>query len=184
MRWGLIPFWSKDAANSARMINARAETAATKPAYRAPFKSRRAIVPASGFYEWKKPDSPQGAKQPMYIHPNGDEPFAFAALWDSWRAKDAPDDLPSIESVTIMTCQANELVAPVHDRMPVRLTPRDFDRWLDPTIEDAEELEDLLQPREWDDVEMYPVSRYVNSPRNTSKRCLEPVGADEGGLFG
>ena len=127
MRWGLIPAWAKEPSIGNKMINARAESVAEKPAFRAAFRSRRCIVPASGFYEWQRQG--RGPKQPYLIRRKDGEPIGFAGLWEGWRD---PASGEAVESCTIITCAPNELVAELHDRMPVILDPADYDRWLDP----------------------------------------------------
>jgi putative SOS response-associated peptidase YedK len=174
MRWGLIPSWAKDPAIGNRMINARAETAATKPAFRVALRKRRCLIPGDGFYEWK----PTGRrKQPVYIALKSREPFGFAGLWESWTSPKGEE----IRSCTIITTEANELLKPIHDRMPVILT-RDAEAvWLDPTTEDAAKLLSLLKPYPEEGMEVYPVSRLVNSPENDSPDCIEPHRWDRGG---
>jgi putative SOS response-associated peptidase YedK len=130
LRWGLIPSWADDPKIGYRMINARSETAATKPSFRSAFKVRRCLVVADGYYEWQKRD---GAKQPFYIHMQGGKLFAFAGLWERW----VPPDGEAIESCTILTTDANELTKPIHDRMPVIVDPPDFGQWLDPAEKPA-----------------------------------------------
>jgi putative SOS response-associated peptidase YedK len=137
LRWGLIPYWSHDAKSGARAINARAESVAEKPAFRDPFRKRRCLIPASGFYEWKTVGR---AKQPYFVHPRDGGLLAFAGLWDRW---ESPEGDP-IESCTILTQDANELVRPLHDRMPVVVAPTDYDRWLDRHMEDLGVLKPLL----------------------------------------
>jgi putative SOS response-associated peptidase YedK len=137
LRWGLIPYWSQDPKAGARAINARKESVAEKPAFREPFRKRRCLIPASGFYEWKKVGR---AKQPYLIHPRDDGLMAFAGLWDRWQD---PEGEP-IESCTILTQDANELVRPLHDRMPVVIAPGDYDRWLDRRLEDLDILKSLM----------------------------------------
>jgi putative SOS response-associated peptidase YedK len=169
LHWGLIPSWSKDPALGARMINARAETVADKPAFRAPFRRRRCLIPADGFYEWQKVN---GQKQPFYIHPqDAGQAFAFAGLWDHW---DGGDRGP-IESCTILTTDANDLVRPLHNRMPVILDPADFDLWLDPGVQNAEAVRPLLRRYPAEAMACYPVGRYVNNPRNDGPDCIAPV---------
>jgi len=169
LHWGLIPSWSKDPTMGARMINARAETVADKPAFRAPFRRRRCLVPADGFYEWQKVN---GGKQPFYIHPQDDgQAFAFAGLWDQWQGPDAH----LIESCTILTTAANDLVARLHDRMPVILDPGDFDLWLDPGVQNPEAVRPLLRAYPAEAMACHPVSRYVNSPRNDGPECIAPL---------
>lgn len=163
VRWGLVPAWAKDLSIGSRMINARAEGIATKPAFRAAFKARRCLVPADGFYEWAKLD---GRKQPMLIRLRSGEPFAFAGLWEIWRSPDGP-----LETCAIVTTEPNAVTAPIHNRMPVILDPDDYNRWLDPSRPGGEEL---LRPcpAEW--LEAYPVSPKVNSPRNDAAELIEP----------
>jgi len=168
-RWGLVPFWAKDVAIGSRMINARGETASEKPAFRAAYRRRRCLILADGFYEWRRePDSK--TKTPMYIRMASGEPFAFAGLWETWR----PDDTP-VFSCTIITTKPNELLAPIHNRMPVILPPEAYDRWLAPEEQRSGSLDDLLVPYSADKMAAYPVSRYVNSPANDSPMCIEPA---------
>lgn len=165
MRWGLVPFWAKDRKIGSRMINARSETAAEKPAYRAAFKRRRCLVPADGFYEWRREN---GAKQPYRIVAGAGEPFAMAGLWERWD-KDPDGELLSF---TVLTTSPNELVAPIHDRMPVILEPEDYATWLDPSVDDRGALEALLDAYPAAAMEAYPVSKVVNSPANDDPRCI------------
>ncbi len=164
-RWGLIPSWAADKAIGARLLNARSESVATKPAFRAAFKQRRCLVPADGFYEWQKTG---GKKQPFYFCPRGERPFAFAGLWETWHKGDQ-----EIVSFTILTTAANELVRPLHDRMPVILAPENFAVWLDPHVQDAATLQPFLRPCPADSMTSYPVSTLVNSPRNDGPQCIE-----------
>jgi putative SOS response-associated peptidase YedK len=142
--WGLVPVWAKAIAVGNKMINARAETLATKNAYKPAFAKRRCIVPMDGFYEWKAASRPKGPKQPMYVSRLDGEPLAVAGLWETWRDRDAGPDAPWLHSLTIVTTAANATMAPVHDRMPVILSPRDWDRWLDPANHDTAQLGQLL----------------------------------------
>ncbi len=165
LHWGLVPFWADDASIASRMINARAETAAAKPAFRAAFRKRRCLIPADGFYEWRK----QGkAKQPYYIHRADGQPLAFAGLWERWDKGDEP-----LESCTILTTTPNALVAELHNRMPVILEPGAFERYLDPAVEDAAAIGELLGPAAEGVLDAYPVSTHVNKPANDDPRCLE-----------
>lgn len=170
-RWGLVPFWADDESIGNRMINARSETAATKPAYRAAMKKRRCLVPASGFYEWQK--KPRG-KQPVYIHPDSDAPIAFAGLYERWTSPDGSE----LQTYTILTTDAGKRVKHIHNRMPVILDPQRYDHWLDPDIEDADRLADLLKPNDLDGWELRDVSRRVNSPKNDDPSLIEPAEAD------
>lgn len=167
MRWGLIPSWADDPAIGNRLINARSETAANKPAFRSAFRQRRCLVPADGFYEWQKVGR---KKQPFYFHLRDGGPFAFAGLWEHWQ-KDADQ---AIESCTLLTTDANDLVRPLHDRMPVILAPEDYERWLDPGTA-IPQLEALLRPYPGDAMTAYPVSVQVNNPRNEGPACVERV---------
>ena len=164
--WGLIPFWATDVKIGYRMINARAETVAEKPAFRAAFRKHRCLIPISGFYEWRKNGS---AKQPYLIRMKDERPFALAGLWERWRNR---EDGTKLESCTIIVTGANQYITPIHDRMPVILSPKNYSRWLDP---DAEELNSLLTPCPNDWLHAYPVSTYVNIPRNNDARCIERV---------
>jgi putative SOS response-associated peptidase YedK len=158
LKWGLIPSWAKDASIGARMINARSETAAEKPSFRAAFARRRCIVPVDGFYEWKKTES---GKQPVYIHRADGMPLAFAGLWEHWMREDEV-----IESFTICTTDANATLRDVHDRMPVILEAADFTRWLDPRVTDGSAVAPLLRPAPDELLAMHPVSTRVNRVQN------------------
>jgi putative SOS response-associated peptidase YedK len=172
MRWGLVPFWAKDPSIGARMVNARAESLAEKPAFRDAWQRRRCLVPATAFYEWETPGDPtQRTKRPYAIAPtkaaSGTPLFALGGVWDRWRSPDKGDVL----SFSIVTVSANELVGRVHDRMPVIL-PRDaWSRWL----ADGTAPGDLLVPASNDVMRLWPVSLLVNSPRNDGPDCLAPV---------
>ena len=167
LKWGLVPSWSKEPKTSYSTVNARAETVAQKPTFRNAFEKRRCLILADGFYEWQKTD---GTKQPIYIHMQDDEPFAFAGLWERWHKDDQ-----EIESCTIIVTDANELMEPFHDRMPVILSPDDYDLWLDPEFEGKEKLQELLRPYPSDQMEAYPVSTIVNSPKHDEEKCIERV---------
>jgi len=170
LRWGLIPSWAKDADIGNRMINARGETAAEKPAFRGAFKKRRCLVPATGFYEWKK-GAAKGPKQPYHIHRKDDRPFAFAGLWESWTD---PDDA-SVETFTILTTDANATLRPLHHRMPVIL-PRDaYDAWLTAGADEVDDVKALLRPFDENALAATPVDTRVNSPRHDDPACLAPV---------
>ena len=168
-RWGLVPFWAKDPSIGNRMINARAETVAEKPAYRAAYRRRRCLVLADGFYEWRKEPGSR-TKTPMYIQLASGEPFAFAGLWEVWR----PDDTP-LFTHTIITTEPNALLEPIHNRMPVILPREAYDRWLDPAEQRSGSFSDLLVPYPAEELAAYPVSTYVNSPGNDSPVCVEPL---------
>ena len=168
--WGLIPFWAKDPKIGNRMINARSETLAEKPSFRAAYKYRRCLILSSGFYEWKK-ETGSKTKIPHFIHMKMGEPFAFAGLWERWNAPDGSEVLSS----TIITTSPNELLQPIHNRMPVILHPSAYQQWLSPGEKSAAELNSLLQPYPSDEMEAYPVSTFVNSPANDSPQCLQRV---------
>ncbi len=165
LRWGLIPSWAKDRDLSYKMINARAETVADKPAYRNAFRHRRCLIPVTGFYEWRQADG----KQPYNITAADGRPFALAGLWEHWEGDDEV-----VESCTIIVTTANDQMRPVHDRMPVILDPSDYGRWLDPGVSDRERLLPLLAPYR-NPLQIYPVSKRVNNPRNDDAACLTGV---------
>lgn len=169
LTWGLVPAWAKDPSTGARLINARSETAAGKPSFRSAFRRRRCLVPADGFYEWK---AEAGGKQPYRIAFRDDRPFAFAGLWEHWQGKDGAE----LESFTILTCEANALLRPLHARMPVILEPEAHARWLDP---DAGGVADLLLPYAGEGLHFFPVSRRVNSPRHDDAECIRPLAEAE-----
>ena len=170
LRWGLIPSWAKDAKVGDRMINARAESLADKPAYERAFRRHRCLVPAEGFYEWQRRGS---RKQPMFIHRRDGEPMAFAGLWAAWR--DEASDTDWLRSCAIVTTNANNTLAPLHDRMPVVLEERDWDGWLDPDTGDVDALARLLQPASDDLLVAYPVGTAVNSADNDGPELVERV---------
>jgi putative SOS response-associated peptidase YedK len=173
LRWGLIPSWADDPKIGSRLVNARSETVADKPAFRSAYRHRRCLVPASGYYEWTMIDAK--TKQPACIRMRDDALFAMAGLWERWEGEGRP-----IESVTILTTEPNELVGQVHDRMPVILSPAACERWLDGSA-DPGELGKLLRPYPADLMRWYEVSRLVNSPANDDQQCCEP---SREGLFG
>ena len=165
LRWGLIPHWAKEEKIGYRMINARAETVAEKPSYRTAFRQRRCLIPATGFFEWKRVN---GGKQPYNIRIVEGNLFAFAGLWEHWKGGDGK----VVESCTILVTDANEVIRPIHDRMPVILDPDDYRTWLDPGLHDPAKLKPLLRPcpSEW--IEYYPVSRRVGNPANDDPECV------------
>ena len=169
LRWGLIPPWAKSAKPGYGMINARAETLADKPAFRNAFRCRRCLVPATGFYEWL---AAPGGKRPFYIRLKKCVPFAFAGLWERW-----PGDGTTgpVDSCTIITTQANELVRPLHERMPVILDSKLFERWLSPECSAHEELGTMLTPYRSDKMEAFPVGPRVNNPRSDDSTLIEPL---------
>jgi putative SOS response-associated peptidase YedK len=167
LRWGLIPSWADDPSIGYRMINARADTVAVKPAFRSAFKKGRCLIVADGFYEWQKIGK---AKQPFFIRRKDSRPFAFAGLSEHWHRGEQV-----IDSATIITTDANELMAPIHDRMPVILSPDDYDLWLEPDFHGQEKLQSMLRPYPSDDMVAYPVSTLVNNPKNESSQCVEAM---------
>jgi putative SOS response-associated peptidase YedK len=168
LRWGLVPSWSKGPDSRYSMINARAETVSTKPAYRNAFKHRRCLIPAEGFYEWRT--EAQG-KTPFLIRRRDGEPFGMAGLWERWTDRDGGH----IESCTIIVTEANALVGQLHDRMPVILAQEQYEAWLDPSNQDADQLREVLRPANPEPWTLQQVSRRVNSPRNDGPELLEPV---------
>lgn len=169
LRWGLVPFWAKDAKMAYSTINARAEEAASKPAYREALKRRRCLVPADAFYEWQRLDPK--TKRPFAFALASGEPYAFAGLWESWRPKASADAAP-LETFTILTTDPNELMEPVHNRMPVILEPKDYDRWLDPG-DPARLPVDLLRPYPAGRMKAWPVSDRVGNVRNNDPALLD-----------
>ncbi|HEV3457240.1 MAG TPA: SOS response-associated peptidase [Thermoanaerobaculia bacterium] len=172
LRWGLIPYWAQDRAIGNRLINARAESLIEKPAFRDSFRRSRCLVPADGFYEWKKLNPK--IKQPYLIHRQDRRPFAFAGLWSSWRSPESG----RIETFTIITTPPNDLMRPLHDRMPAILDPRDFTAWLDPANRDVAGLQSLLVPAPDAGWQTTPVSRAVNHADHDAPDCIEPLVAE------
>lgn len=168
--WGLIPSWSKDPSIGNRLINARAETLAEKPAFRAAFRRRRCLVLSDGFYEWRQ-EPGRRTKTPMYIRMESGKPFAFAGLWELWYSPDGS----KILSCTIITTEPNTLLESIHNRMPVVLPESAYDLWLAPEEQDPARLQELLQPYPADKMTAYSVSTLVNSPGNESRECILPV---------
>ncbi len=168
LRWGLIPSWAKDPSIGNRMINARSETAAEKPAFRSAIRRRRCLVPASGFYEWKRTGS---GKRPYFARVRGGAPFGMAGLWERWEAADGS----AVESCTILTTDANGLLAPVHDRMPAIVPPGEYDRWLAPAVTDPGEVAPILAPFPEGQMEAWPVSTRVNRPTEDDPRLIDPL---------
>jgi putative SOS response-associated peptidase YedK len=167
VRWGLIPLWAKTASDAAKRINARSETAATTPTFRDALKLRRCLVPADGFYEWKRTGK---AKQPFCFEVNDGELFAFAGLWDRW--KDPSDTW--VRSCTILTTTPNSVTAAIHDRMPVILAPDAYDLWLDPGMTNVDAISDLLKPY-LGPMRSFPVSSHVNRVQNDDPKCAAPI---------
>lgn len=186
--WGLVPSWAKDISVGNRMINARAETVAEKPAFRKLFAERRCIIPVDGFYEWRAVPA-QRRKQPYYIHRADGEMFAFAGLWTTWRGPDAASGVdPSrregggsgvLRSTTIITGPPNDKMAQIHDRMPVMLAPGSWEEWLDPAQQDVTALGRLLVPAPSELITFHPVSTEVNNARNQGAHLLDEAPPDE-----
>lgn len=180
--WGLVPLWAKDTKIGSKMINARSETIAEKPAFKSDFKKHRVIIPMDGFYEWKQGSegaaltkAGKPAKQPYFIHRVDGEPLAVAGVWSLWRDKAAGPDAPWLHSCAVITTSANHTMEPIHDRMPVLLAPSQWQQWLDPGNTDVESLQELLVPAPDDLLTMYPVSTDVNNVRNKGADLIEPV---------
>jgi putative SOS response-associated peptidase YedK len=172
LRWGLIPSWAQDPSIGNRLLNARCETIEEKPSFRDSFRKRRCLIPASGFYEWQKIGT---RKQPFYIHPVSDELMAYAGIWDRWHA-------PSggvIESCSILTTRANELLQPLHERMPVILFEKQFEHWLDPKLSKASDYKDYFEPLANDQLMMYPVGSLVNKATVDHASLITPYEAKE-----
>lgn len=180
--WGLVPSWAKDPKIGSKMINARSETIAEKPAFKGLFKKHRLLIPMDGFFEWKQgveggPVTKAGKpmKMPMFIHRADGDLLAVAGLWATWRDRTAGPDAPWLHSCTVITTAANATMAPVHDRMPVILPANRWSEWLDPTNGDTEKLKGLLVPAANDVLTMHAVSTDVNNARNTGPQLIEPV---------
>jgi len=167
-RWGLVPFWAKDIKIGSKLINARSETVAEKPAFRAAFRSRRCLIPASGFFEWKRRD---GSRQPYFFTLKNGGVMSFAGLWERWKGGDGE----VVESCTILTTAANSLMEPLHNRMPVIIDPGDYDLWLETAVTEAGHLHPLLAPYPPEKMDRHPVGDLVNSTRNDDPQCIVPV---------
>jgi putative SOS response-associated peptidase YedK len=168
--WGLIPSWAKDPSIGNRMINARAETLSEKPAFRSAYKYHRCLIFANGFFEWQAQPGKK-SKVPHFIRLKSGVPFAFAGLWDHWHSSDGSE----VRSATIITTEPNELMATLHNRMPVILPPNTYAQWLDPAPQSPNRLQNLLIPFSNGEMEAYPVSTLVNSPGNDQAECILPV---------
>ncbi|HKJ71154.1 MAG TPA: SOS response-associated peptidase [Gammaproteobacteria bacterium] len=174
MEWGLVPFWARDPRETRAkysLINARAESVADKPAFKAAFRRRRALVPADGFYEWKQGDKP---KQPYWIRRRDGNPLFFAGIWERWEGE-VDGEVRALESYCIIVGEPNELLASIHNRMPVIVDEADWALWLDPGLTDPEPLRPLLAPYPAEALEAVPVSRRVNSPANDDAGLIEAV---------
>jgi len=178
MKWGLVPHWPKDSSGAASTINARSETAATKPAFRDPLKFRRCLIPADAFYEWSRTGK---AKQPYCFEVNDGQLFAFAGLWDGW--KDASGKW--LKTCSILTTTTNAVTSAIHDRMPVVLHPDSYDVWLDPGMTNVQVISELLRPYDARMMRSYPVSTRINHVANDDEECSRPVvlATSQSGLF-
>lgn len=168
LKWGLVPAWSKDPSIGNRLINARAETVKEKPSFKNAFKQRRCLIAATGFYEWRKDIH---GTTPFYIGLRTDEPFGFAGLYEIWQSPDGNE----LNTCTVITTQANELIKPIHDRMPVIIQHHEHTQWLDPSIRDTQALLSLLKPYPPEKMKVHRVSTLVNSPLNNSADCIKPI---------
>ena len=168
--WGLIPSWAKDPKIGNRMINARSETLSEKPSFRSAYKRRRCLILADGYYEWQKIPGDR-LKQPVYIRLKSQKPFALAGLWEVWQTEGMDEPL---RSCTIITCPPNALLEEIHHRMPVILPQDAYEEWLAPNEQSADALQPLLVPYSDEELEAYPVSRFVNRPTNDSPECIAP----------
>ena len=168
MRWGLVPYWAKDPSITTGTINAKSETAATKPAFRDPLKFRRCLIPADGFYEWQRKGN---SKQPFCFEVNNGGLFAFAGLWDGW--KDSSGRW--VKTCSILTTTPNAVTSAIHDRMPVILDPNSYDLWLDPGMQNVAAISELLKPYDARLMRCYPVSTRINHVANDDAECSRPV---------
>lgn len=168
LQWGLVPSWAKDSNIGNKLINARGETVAEKPAFRKAFKHQRCLVLADGFYEWKQEGK---AKQPYYVRFKDQRPFAFAGLWERWEK----DEAAPLETCTLITTGPNSVMEPIHHRMPVILASKDFANWIDSSLQAVERINVLLRPFPSEEMEAYPVSQLVNNPRNDRPECVVPI---------
>lgn len=174
MFWGLVPSWAESPAMGSRLINARSETVAVKPSFRSAFRRKRCILPVDGFYEWVQVPE-RKKKQPVYISSRNQKPLAFAGLWETWRPKDAQEAANELRSCSIITGPPNDLIAPLHDRMPMILPREDWTTWLDPTNTDVDALQSLLRPAPEDWLQWWPVSLAVNTVRNRDSSLIVPA---------
>lgn len=165
--WGLVPSWSKDSKNSSHLINARMETVREKPSFRSAFKLRRCLIPANGFYEWER----RNGKQAFHIHRQDQQLFAFAGIWEQWQ-----HEAETLYSCTIITTVAAELMQPIHERMPVIITPEHYHDWLAKTVE-ADRAFELLDNQGYEQMMVTPVGDWVNNPRHDDERCIQAVSA-------
>jgi putative SOS response-associated peptidase YedK len=169
VRWGLVPSWAKDQSVGNKMINARAETVTEKASFKRAFKKRRCLVVADGFYEWQRVGE---TKRPMYIRLKSGKPFGFAGLYETWKSEQGEQ----VVTCAIITTGANDLMKPIHDRMPVIIPKENESLWLDPRTDDQDLLLEMLRPYPTDAMVAYPVSKRVNMPSNNSPECIKPIG--------
>ena len=169
LHWGLVPSWAQSDESATQLVNARAETLATKPSFRDALRSRRCVIPASGFYEWARHGR---TRQPWLFRRRDDQPFGLAGLWESWRAPDGS----TLESCAVITTEPNDLMRPIHDRMPAILAPEQFARWLDPRVHEPAELAPLLHVAPAEPLHAVAVRRYVSNVRHEGPECLVPAG--------
>ncbi len=171
MKWGLIPFWAKDPKIGYKLINARDDTIFDKPMWRNVVLKKRALIPADGFYEWKKPEDPKGRKQPFYIHPKRENLFAFAGVWETWKDVEGKE----IKTYSIITTDPNKEMRGVHNRMPVILDQKDEASWLEPSHTSREDVEPFLHPYDDNGLDMFEVSSDVNVTRNNEEKLIYPL---------
>jgi len=171
MKWGLVPFWAKDPKIGYKLINARDDTIFTKPTWRNVILKKRALIPADGFYEWKKPSNAKERKQPFYIHPKHMDLFSFAGVWDSWKDVEGKE----FKTYSIITTEPNKEMSSIHNRMPVILDPEDEASWLEPSKVKREEIEPFIHPFEDRGLDVYKVSDDVNSPRNNNQQLIKAL---------
>ncbi len=174
MHWGLVPFWAEDPSGAARLINARAETAADKPSFRSAYRRRRCLLPADGYYEWQKLDA---GKQPWFIHRSDGKPLAMAALWETWTDRTRPEDDPDrvLVTCTVLTTAATDVLGHVHDRMPMTVRPEAWDAWLDRDLQDREEIAGLLATDPGEGITSHPVSPAVGKVSNNYPELVVPI---------
>ena len=172
MFWGLVPSWAESPAIGSRLINARSETVAVKPSFRSAFRRRRCLIPVDGFYEWVHVPE-RKKKQPVYITSTDGSPLAFAGIWESWRSKEEPETAAVLRTCSIITGPPNELIAPLHDRMPMILSQDQWARWLDPSNDCIDELHSLLRPAPESWLQWWPVSTEVNNVRNRDASLVQ-----------
>jgi putative SOS response-associated peptidase YedK len=185
LTWGLVPSWAKDPSIGNRLINARMETVAEKPAYKRAFAARRCLLPADGYFEWypteQRTKAGKPLKQPFFIHPRDGGVLAMAGLYEIWRDRSRPDDDPDRFrwTCTVLTTQAEDAVGHIHDRMPLLVEPERYGAWLDPSVSDADELKKLLVPAAPGRLEAYPVSTLVNNVRNNGPELLDALAPED-----